>query len=197
LGRADQQVKIRGHRIELGEIESALREHPQVKEAAVDVKKGAEGHHKLVAYYVPRTEGIDAVVLRRFLGQTLPGYMIPATYVMLDSLPVNVNGKMDRQALPDPKPAELQNTYVAPGNQAEQRLAEIWAELLGIKRVGIHDNFFDLGGDSILGLQMAARANHAGIQLNVTQIVEQPTIAGLAATCRSTESLAETSGSIH
>lgn len=197
LGRADQQVKIRGHRIELGEIESALREHPQVEEAAVAGKKDAEGHQKLVAYYVPKTEKIDAVILRRFLSQVLPVYMVPATYVMLDSLPVNANGKLDRQALPDPKPAELHNTYVAPRNQVEQKLAEIWADLLGIKRVGIHDNFFDLGGDSILGLQMTARANQAGLRLNLTQIAERPTIAGLAATCRPAESLAQTSSSIY
>lgn len=182
LGRVDQQVKIRGHRIELGEIETALREHPEVAEAAVAGKQDQEGHQKLVAYIVPRTEKLDAVILRRFLGQSLPGYMVPATYMMLDRLPVNVNGKLDRDALPDPKPAESQNTYVAPRNHAEQRLAEIWIDLLGTRRVGIHDNFFDLGGDSILGLQMVARANQAGIRLNVTQIVEQPTIAGLAAT---------------
>jgi amino acid adenylation domain-containing protein len=181
LGRVDQQVKIRGHRIELGEIETALREHPQVAEAVVASKQDQEGHPRLAAYVVSRGEKLDAIALRRFLSQSLPGYMVPTTYMVLDHLPVNVNGKLDRQALPDPKPAESQNTYVAPRNQAEQRLAEIWMDLLGVKRVGIHDDFFDLGGDSILGLQIVARANHAGIRLNVTQIVEQPTIAGLAA----------------
>jgi len=129
------------------------------------------------------------MVLRRFLSQMLPGYMVPATFMILDSLPLNANGKLDRQALPDPKPAESQNTYVAPRNQAEQKLTEIFAELLGIKRVGIHDNFFDLGGDSILGLQMVARATQAGIRINVTQVVEQPTVAGLAAHCTLTEPL--------
>lgn len=187
LGRADQQVKIRGHRIELGEIESALREHPQVGEAVVANKHDQEGRQRLVAYVAPRTGKIDATILRRFLSQILPAYMVPATYMTLDSLPLNANGKLDRQALPDPKPAELQNTYVAPRNQAEQQLTEIFADLLGIKRVGIHDNFFDLGGDSILGLQMVARATQAGIRITVTQIVEQPTVAGLAATCTITE----------
>jgi amino acid adenylation domain-containing protein len=188
LGRTDQQVKIRGHRIELGEIESALREHPHIKDAAVAGKKDAEGHQRLVAYYVPATEvSIDAVALRRFLSQTLPAYMVPATYVMLGSLPLNVNGKLDHLALPDPQPAKSQSTYVAPRNQTEQKLTEIWAELLGVQRVGIHDDFFDLGGDSILGLQMAARANQAGLRLNVALITEQPTIAGLVAAYRSME----------
>lgn len=193
LGRLDQQVKVRGHRVELGEIEAALREHPQIAEAVVAGKQDQEGHQKLVAYLVPKAGQVDALTLRRFLSQSLPAYMIPATYIMLDRLPVNVNGKLDRQALPDPKSAESQNAYVAPRSQTEQRLAEIWADLLGIKQVGIHDDFFDLGGDSILGLQMVAHANRAGIRLNVTQIVEQPTIAGLAATSTLAEPLPDIS----
>ncbi len=192
LGREDQQVKIRGYRIELGEIESALREHPQVLDAAVAGRKDAEGHQRLVAYVVSGAEKIDAVALRRFLRKCLPEYMTPATYVTLESLPMNANGKLDRQALPDPAPAESQNTYVAPRTQVERTLAQIWADLLGVKQVGTHDNFFELGGDSILGLQMAARANQAGIRLNITQISEQPTIAGLAATCTSADSALET-----
>ncbi|HEV2964148.1 MAG TPA: amino acid adenylation domain-containing protein [Candidatus Angelobacter sp.] len=183
LGRTDQQVKIRGHRIELGEIESALREHPQIEEAVVTAKSDGEGHQKLVAYVVPGTKEIDTPNLRRFLSQVLPGYMVPTAYVILDALPLNANGKLDRQALPDPKPAESQSTFIAPRTQTEQRLAQIWAELLRVKRVGIHDNFFELGGDSILGLQMVARANQAGIHLNVTQVTEQPTIGGLASHC--------------
>ena len=183
LGRADQQVKIRGHRIELGEIESALRQHSLVEEAVVVDKKDEQGHQKLVAYLVPKRGEIDAASLRRFLSQSLPGYMIPSAYVTLGSLPLNANGKLDRRALPEPKPAESQSTYVAPRNQTEQILARLWAELLGIKRVGVHDKFFDLGGDSILGLQMIARANQAGIRLNVAQIADQPTIAELAAHC--------------
>lgn len=187
LGRADQQVKVRGYRIELGEIESALRQHPLVEEAAVAGKKDDQGQQKLVAYVVPKMGEIDAGNLRRFLSQNLPGYMVPSVYVTLDSLPMNANGKLNRQALPEPKPAESQSAYVAPRNQTEQTLAHLWADLLGIKRVGIHDNFFDLGGDSILGLQMIARANQAGIRLNVTQIADQPTIADLAAHCASAE----------
>jgi len=195
LGRVDEQVKIRGYRIELGEIECALREHPQVRDVVVAAKKDAEGHQKLVAYVVPATGQIDAVSLRRFLRQCLPEYMTPATYVTLDSLPLNANGKLDRNALPDPRPAELQNTYVAPQTELERTLAQIWAELLGVQRVGVHDNFFELGGDSILGLQMAARANQAGIRLNITEIIEQPTIAGLARTCTLPEPAMETAKS--
>ncbi len=185
LGRADQQVKVRGHRIELEEIESALREHPQVKEALVTGKNDVQEHQKLVAYVMSRTGEIDAAELRRFLSRSLPSYMVPSIYVPLDALPLNANGKLDRLALPDPKPMELQNTYVAPRTPVEQILANLWVDVLGIKRVGIHDNFFELGGDSILGLQMAARANQAGIRLNITQIAEQPTIAELAAGCAS------------
>jgi amino acid adenylation domain-containing protein len=178
LGRADQQVKIRGYRIELGEIESALREHPGIREVVVASKR-----ERLAAYVVPKSGSVDPVELRRFLRQSLPEYMTPTTYITLDSLPLNANGKLDRQSLPDPQPAESQNTYVAPRNEIENRLSQIWAELLGVKRVGVHDNFFELGGDSILGLQMVARTNEAGIRLNLTQIIDQPTIAGLAANC--------------
>jgi amino acid adenylation domain-containing protein len=187
LGRTDQQVKIRGYRIEPGEIEAALHEHPEIRETAVASKKD-----RLVAYVVAKPgQKIDAAGLRRFLRQHLPEYMTPATYITLDSLPVNANGKLDRQALPDPKPAESQNTYVAPRNAIEDRLAHIWAELLGIKQVGVHDNFFDLGGDSILGLQMVARTNQAGIRLNLTEIIERPTIAEIAASGHSRDDAAQ------
>jgi aryl carrier-like protein len=109
--------------------------------------------------------------------------MIPATYVSLGALPLNPNGKLDRQALPEPGTAESQNSYIAPRTQVEQKLAQIWSDVLGVQRVGMHDNFFELGGDSILGLQMTAHANRAGLRLNITQLIDQPTIAGLAAAC--------------
>jgi amino acid adenylation domain-containing protein len=183
LGRTDQQVKIRGHRVELGEIESALRQHPQVREVVVAGKKDGEDRQRLVAYLVPWEGTIDPAALRSFLRQTLPEYMIPATYVSLGALPLNPNGKLDRQSLPDPGPPESQNAYVAPRTQVEQKLAQIWSDVLGVQQVGMHDNFFELGGDSILGLQMAAHANRAGLRLNITQLIEQPTLAGLAAAC--------------
>lgn len=185
LGRADLQVKIRGYRIELGEIESALREHEHVGEAVVAGRKDQAGREHLVAYVVPKTTAIDMAALQPFLGQRLPAYMVPATYMMLDSLPMNANGKLDRQALPEPKQMDPQISYAPPRNHTEQRLAEIWAELLGIKQVGIHDNFSDIGGDSIVGLQVVGRAAQAGIRITLTQIVEQRTIAKLAASCAS------------
>lgn len=185
LGRADLQVKIRGYRIELGEIESALREHEHVGEAAVAGRKDKAGRDHLVAYVVPKTAALDTAALQPFLSQRLPAYMVPAIYVTLDSLPMNANGKLDRLALPEPKQLDPQISYAPPRNHTEQRLAEIWAELLQVKQVGIHDNFADLGGDSIVGLQIVARANQAGIRINLTQIVEQPTIARLAASCAS------------
>ncbi|HEV3037342.1 MAG TPA: amino acid adenylation domain-containing protein [Candidatus Angelobacter sp.] len=180
LGRADEQVKIRGHRIELGEVESALREHPEVQDDVVVVRKDHNNHLQLVAYVVPRTRKLDNDSLRQFLTQILPAYMIPRVYVIVDSLPLNANGKVDRQALPAPGPVDSQNLYVSPRNTTEERLTQIWEELLGISRVGIDDNFFDLGGDSILGLQMVGRANQAGIRLNLTDVIERPTIAKLA-----------------
>jgi amino acid adenylation domain-containing protein len=192
LGRIDQQVKIRGYRIELGEIEAAVREHPEVREAVVAGKNDGQGHQRLVAYVVPKAGEVDVAGLRRFLLQVLPEYMTPATFVVLGSLPVNANGKLDRHALPDPGPPESQHAYVAPRNHIEHRLAQIWTELLGVKKVGVHDSFFELGGDSILSLQLAARAGQSGIRLNMAQILAQPTIAGLAANCRSTETAMET-----
>lgn len=183
LGRADLQVKIRGYRIELGEIESALREHEHVEDAVVAGKKDQSGRDRLVAYIVPKTTAINMAALQPFLSQRLPAYMVPATYITLDSLPMNANGKLDRRALPEPKQMDMESSYAPPRNQTEQKLTEIWAELLGVKRVGIHDNFGDLGGDSIVGLQVVARAAQAGIRITLAQIVEQPTIAKLAASC--------------
>ncbi|HWZ45926.1 MAG TPA: non-ribosomal peptide synthetase [Candidatus Saccharimonadales bacterium] len=183
LGRADLQVKIRGYRIELGEIESALREHQHVGEAAVAGRKDQAGRERLVAYVVPKTTEIDMAALQSFLSHRLPAYMVPATYVMLDALPMNANGKLDRRALPEPKQTDLQ--YAPPRNDTEERLAGIWAQLLGVAQVGIHDKFADLGGDSIVGLQVVARANQAGIRINLTEIVQESTIAKLAASCTS------------
>jgi aryl carrier-like protein len=183
LGRADLQVKIRGYRIELGEIESALREHEHVADAVVAGKKDHAGRDKLVAYVVSKTTVIDMAALQPFLSQRLPAYMVPATYMALDSFPMNANGKLDRKALPEPKQVDLHVSYAPPRNEMEQKLAEIWAELLSVKQVGIHDNFADLGGDSIVGLQVVARAKRAGIRINLAQVVEQPTIAKLAAIC--------------
>jgi acyl-coenzyme A synthetase/AMP-(fatty) acid ligase len=168
LGRADFQVKIRGFRIELGEIETVLLGHPHVRECAVVARDG-EGHVKrLVAYIVPEASGgIDVTELRGYLRGTLPDYMVPALFVELDSFPMTANRKVDRARLPDPgglRP-DLAIEYVAPRTETEAILAGIWQEFLGVERVGIDDNFFDLGGDSIRSMQIIAEARQAGMSL--------------------------------
>jgi amino acid adenylation domain-containing protein/non-ribosomal peptide synthase protein (TIGR01720 family) len=189
LGRTDQQVKVRGFRIELGEIEAALGSHPALRAVAVIAREDRPGDKRLVAYVVPDGEGDSLPVgeLRRFLGESLPDYMVPSAFVVLASLPLLPNGKIDRKALPVPdldRP-EMETAYVAAGNRTEEQLAAIWAEVLGVERVGVHDNFFELGGDSILSIQVIARANQAGLRLTPRQLFEYPTVAGLAAAAQS------------
>jgi amino acid adenylation domain-containing protein/non-ribosomal peptide synthase protein (TIGR01720 family) len=211
LGRGDQQVKVRGFRIELGEIEAALRRHQAVREAVVLARADRSGAQRLVAYVVttnaerrtPTDMDPDpssvlrpaAFVqeVRASLHQHLPDYMVPAVFVLLDALPLTANGKIDRRALPVPDPARSDQAaaFVSPRTPAEQVLAEIWAQVLGVDRVGIHDNFFTLGGDSILSIQIIARANQRGLQITTKQLFEHQTIAGLAA-MDGTSSLAQT-----
>ncbi|HVT17885.1 MAG TPA: amino acid adenylation domain-containing protein [Thermoanaerobaculia bacterium] len=183
LGRLDQQVKIRGFRIELGEIEAVASEHAGVREVAAAVREDSPGERRLVAYVVPR-EGMAPAAgeLRGYLRERLPDYMVPAVFVFLPALPLTANGKLDRKALPAPQRTREsgEQSYVAPRTAAEEMLAGLWAEVLGIDRAGIHDNFFDLGGDSILSIQIVARANEAGLALVPRQIFEHQTIAELA-----------------
>jgi amino acid adenylation domain-containing protein/non-ribosomal peptide synthase protein (TIGR01720 family) len=174
LGRRDGQVQIRGFRVEPGEIESALREHPGVAEAVVVALEGG-GHKRLVAYVVAVGEAPD---LRGFLSGRLPAHLVPSAFVVLDRLPLNPNGKVDRRALPAPDLAA--GEAVAPRTPAEEALARVWAEVLGVDRVGVHDNFFDLGGDSILSLQVVAKARRAGLRLTSKALFLNQTIAGLA-----------------
>jgi amino acid adenylation domain-containing protein/non-ribosomal peptide synthase protein (TIGR01720 family) len=183
LGRADQQVKLRGFRIELGEIEARLREHAALREAVVLAREDEPGQQRLVAYCVPaagRAPGKSD--LRDFLRGNLPDYMIPATFITLSSLPLTPNGKVDRRALPAPDRAQAESgeTYVAPRNAVETTLAEIWKEVLGVERVGVDDNFFSLGGDSILSIQIIARARRANLSLSPKHIFDRPTVAALA-----------------
>ncbi|MFL6202519.1 MAG: amino acid adenylation domain-containing protein, partial [Thermoanaerobaculia bacterium] len=182
LGRVDDQVKVRGFRIEPGEIEAALLDHPDVRDVAVVAVSagGAGGDKQLVAYVV----GMDDVeALRSFLRDRLPAYMLPAVFVPLDALPISAHGKVDRKALPAPGAArEAQAGLAAPRNAREELLAGIWREVLGRERVGIHDNFFQLGGDSILSIQIVARARRAGLQLTTRQFFDNQTIALLAET---------------
>jgi amino acid adenylation domain-containing protein len=178
LGRVDDQVKVRGFRIEPGEIEAALLEHPAVREAVVVALP--TGGDKQLAAYVVGTD--DAEALRAFLGNRLPDYMVPAVFVPLDALPVSAHGKVDRKALPAPGAVlgALAGSD-APRDEREALLAAIWREVLGLERVGIHDNFFRLGGDSILSIQVVARARQAGLAVTTRQLFENQTIAGLAA----------------
>jgi amino acid adenylation domain-containing protein/non-ribosomal peptide synthase protein (TIGR01720 family) len=184
LGRTDHQVKIRGYRIELGEIESALIQHPAVEEAAVVPRDDHQGQKRLVAYAVP-CEGDRTSVedLRRFLGGKLPNFMVPSLFLTLDALPRTPNGKLDRRALPatDGSRPHLEKKYVAPRNPTEEVLRRIWCDLLGLERAGVFDNFFELGGDSILGIQMVSRARAAGLRCSPTELLQNQTIAGLAA----------------
>ncbi|MGW6618207.1 amino acid adenylation domain-containing protein, partial [Streptomyces erythrochromogenes] len=182
LGRADDQVKIRGFRIELGEIETVLVGHPAVREAVVVAHQGADGHRRLVAYAVT-ADGVATADLRTHLAAVLPDYMVPAVFVPLDDLPLTPSGKVDRRSLPAPefRPDVSATDYEAPRNATEQLLAEVWSEVLGVEKVGIHDNFFDLGGDSILSIQVVSRARQAlGIRLSPRLLFEAPTVAELA-----------------
>ncbi|QRN95171.1 non-ribosomal peptide synthase/polyketide synthase [Archangium violaceum] len=183
LGRIDTQVKVRGFRIELGEVEAVLQEHPWVREAVV-VARGEAGQDKrLVGYVVGKEEGWPGVEgLREHLKRKLPEYMVPAAFVRLEALPLTLNGKVDRKALPAPEGVrpELERQYVAPRNDTEQRLAEVWAKVLGLDRVGVHDNFFALGGDSILTLQVVARARQVGVRVTPRLLFQRQTVAELA-----------------
>jgi amino acid adenylation domain-containing protein len=174
LGRLDSQVKLRGFRIELGEIEAALTAHPGVREAVVLLRNDPQ---RLVAYI---TGDATPDQLRTALAAKLPAYMVPSAFVPLDRLPLNTNGKVDRKALPGaPESRELQ-AFVAPRTPAEQALAAIWAELLNLPQVGIHDNFFFLGGDSIVSMLVVARARRKGYALTVADLFSHQTIAALA-----------------
>lgn len=185
LGRLDHQVKIRGFRIELGEIETALSQHPNVRESIV-VAREDQGNQRLVAYVVSRhLKGSTHLVpeLRAFLKRKLPEFMVPSAFVMMESLPVTPNGKVDRRALPAPTAdrPDLREAFVAPRTSTEQQLAAIWIQTLGIQQVGIHDNFFDLGGHSLLAAQILFQIQQTfSLELALREIFLAPTIAELA-----------------
>jgi amino acid adenylation domain-containing protein/non-ribosomal peptide synthase protein (TIGR01720 family) len=183
LGRADDQVKIRGFRIELGEVESMLATYPSVKAGVVVAREDVPGEKRLVAYVV-FNQGWEVSVgeLRRFLIENLPEYMVPTAFVVLGALPLMPNGKIDRKALPAPEAQRPTGgeAFVAPLTPTEKLLAQVWSQVLGVERVGVHDNFFDLGGDSILAIRVAARSNQAGLHLTPRQLFQSQTIAELA-----------------
>jgi amino acid adenylation domain-containing protein/non-ribosomal peptide synthase protein (TIGR01720 family) len=186
LGRRDNQVKVRGFRIELGEIEATLGRHPAARGVAVLVQEDGGGRKQLVAYVAVRDEErLTPAEWRRYLQEWLPDYMIPADFVMLDELPLTPNGKVDRRALPALAPAvrEAASDSQTPRNAVEELLCGIWCEVLGVERVGVNDNFFSLGGDSILSIQVNARARRAGLKFTPQQLFQHQTIADLAAVC--------------
>ncbi|WP_252607192.1 lichenysin non-ribosomal peptide synthetase LicA [Bacillus paralicheniformis] len=180
IGRIDQQVKIRGFRIELSEIEVQLARLSEVQEAVVTDIEDAYGNKALCGYVVA-DEQLDTESLARKLGQTLPDYMVPAYWVQLDELPVTANGKVDRRALPQPDVEAQTAEYKAPRTETEQLLADIWQDVLGIDRIGVTDNFFALGGDSIKGIQMASRLQQHGWKLEMKDLFQHPTIGELSA----------------
>jgi amino acid adenylation domain-containing protein/non-ribosomal peptide synthase protein (TIGR01720 family) len=177
VGRIDNQVKIRGVRIELGEIESILNQHPSVKQTAVVVRDYGPGDKRIVAYVV----GDQTIQKwREYVNEKLPNYMVPSHFVEIDALPLTPNGKVDRKALPAPDYQRMEGSYVAPKDSKERALASIWEQVLGITSIGIHDNYFENGGDSILSTQIISRANKAGLQFTIKQLFEHQTIRELA-----------------
>src|SRR6202023_2662384 len=175
LGRRDHQVKVRGMRIELGEIEAALAAHPAVAAAAVAVW-GERERRRLGAYGVARGgEARAGEELRAFLGGRLPEPMLPGLYVAVPELPLSPSGKLDRRRLPEPHAVSSPSPAAAPRSAPERMLAEVWAEVLGVAEVGVDDNFFTLGGDSILSLQVVSQARRRGWLLSPRQLFEGPT----------------------
>ncbi|EPS1798383.1 non-ribosomal peptide synthase/polyketide synthase [Pseudomonas aeruginosa] len=187
-GRIDHQVKLRGLRIELGEIEARLLEHPWVREAAVLAVDGKQ----LVGYVVLESEGGDwREALAAHLAKSLPEYMVPAQWLALERMPLSPNGKLDRKALPAPEVSVAQAGYSAPRNAVERTLAEIWQDLLGVERVGLDDNFFSLGGDSIVSIQVVSRARQAGLQLSPRDLFQHQNIRSLALAAKAGAATAE------
>ena len=184
LGRADFQVKLRGYRIELGEIEALLNAQDGVREAVVVACEDTPGDKRLVAYVIPQAgQKLDSAALKEALRADLPEFMVPATYVPMSSFPLTPNKKTDRKALPAPDQVlvEPQTVYVAPTNDLEQKIAEIWQKLLNVPQVGLNDNFFDLGGHSLLTVQ-AHRELKAVVEkeISITDMFRFPTIRTLA-----------------
>ncbi len=183
VGRIDRQLKIRGVRLEPGEIEEMLRELPEVRDVAVGARRSLAGDLRLVAWVVPAAPLGDVGLLREILRSRMPEVMVPSAFVALAALPLTVNGKVDRDALPDPDWRRLAGggTFVAPRTLVEEMLAEIWAELLELERIGIHDGFFDVGGHSLKAGQLVSRIHGAfGVDLPIRTVFEAPTIAAQA-----------------
>jgi amino acid adenylation domain-containing protein/non-ribosomal peptide synthase protein (TIGR01720 family) len=189
VGRRDSQVKLRGYRIELGEIEAVLTQHPQVNQAVALLRHAPDDdalpdrQPSLIAYWTPSGAAPSVGELRAYLSERVPKPMIPASFVMLDSFPLTPNSKVDRRALPPPPPLRLaaERAFREPRTDTERRLLTIWRQVLGVEQLGVHDDFFELGGDSLLGLQIIVRAAEAGLHLTPRHLFQAPTVAGLAA----------------
>ena len=190
LGRIDHQVKIRGFRIELGEIESVILHHPQIKECVVVAKNRAHNSDDkiLVAYIILSSNASPNITeMRQHIKEKLPEFMVPSSFVALDKLPLNPNGKVDRKALPEPSQmqTEFDVDYAPPITDGQKKLVEIWKQVLGLERVGINDDFFELGGDSILAIQLTSKINQStknetSSKIAVKHLFLHPTIHSLS-----------------
>ena len=182
MGRIDDQVKIRGYRIELGEIESTISQYPGVRESVVLAREDVPGDKRLVAYVAADETILDLADLKTQIRKLLPEYMVPSAYVVMAHLPLTVNGKVDKRALPVPDDAAVpKNEYVAPRNETEDALVQIWQEVLNLEKVGVRDNFFDIGGHSLLATQVVSRVReHFNVDLALSALFEEPTIENIA-----------------
>jgi len=183
VGRVDHQVKLRGFRVELGEIETLLARHPAVNECLVQVREGEDGGKMLVAYVVAKADAPSVSLLRDYLARGLPDYMVPGAFVRLEAMPLTPHGKIDRAALPPPDTSrpELKSAFVPPRNELERAIASIYREILKLDEVGVHDNFFDLGGDSLrVGRVIGSLRETLGVSLEMVKLFEYPTISALA-----------------
>ncbi len=180
IGRADDQVKIRGYRVELGEIESILQQSETVKHAVVLAKEDSQGNKRLIGYVVAEDE-FDKAAIESYLAGKLPEYMIPQMWVALESLPLTANGKVDRKSLPEPEQQQQKGHYEAPRNETEEKLAEIWQEILEVEQVSIHDDFFELGGHSLLAIRLISMIRkELGLEVKIGDVFDYPTISLLS-----------------
>ena len=181
LGRLDNQVKIRGFRIELGEIEAVLRSCPGIREAVVIARDHASGDKRLLAYLVPSADALQVAAVRTFLHQKLPSHQIPSTFTFLEELPLTPNKKVNVHALPDPAGTEPSAVGDTPESETEQNIAAVWSEVLDVAGVGAHDNFFEIGGTSLLVVQVNARLREVfNREIPIVEMFRNPTVSTLA-----------------